>query len=101
MNPEDPLDQLLGTWRARAEAPPDFRQEIWRRIAIETPPSVGSKVAWWLLQPKQAFLMTAAVVTLTAAWGLTHPPGENVSPHDAYVMSISPFDPHNLHPKRP
>jgi len=75
--------------------------EIWRRIAVENPPSRASRVAWWLLQPKRAFLMAAAVVALAAAWGLTHPAGSDVSPHDAYVISVSPFAPHPVHSLQP
>ncbi|MGV3658600.1 MAG: hypothetical protein ACO1TE_00395 [Prosthecobacter sp.] len=101
MNTEDPLDRVLCTWHARADTPPDFREEIWRRIAVENPPSRASRVAWWVLQPKRAFLMAAAVVAVAAAWGLTHPAGSEVSPHDAYVISVSPFDPHTLQPLRP
>jgi predicted tellurium resistance membrane protein TerC len=39
-------------------------------------------------------IMVIAVV-VAVAWGLTHPP-EELNPHDAYVMSISPFDPNHL-----
>lgn len=92
MNVEDPLDHLLSMLGAPAEPPPDFRQEIWRRIALETPPSRASYAAWWLLQPRRAFLTAVAVTALAAAWGLTHPADDDLSPHDAYVVSISPFD---------
>lgn len=98
MNSEDPLDHLLAAWGPPAGPPPDFRQEIWRRIAMEAPPSRVSYLAWWLLQPKRAFLMAAAVMIVAAAWGLTHPAGHDLSPHDAYVVSVSPFDPHTLQP---
>lgn len=101
MNTEDPLDQLLCAWRAPETPPPDFREEIWRRIAVEGPPSRASRVAWWVLQPRRAIPLAAAAVILAAVWGLTHPPGPDVSPHDAYVISISPFDPHTLRAPQP
>lgn len=98
MNQEDSLEHLLSAWGPPVQAPPDFREEIWRRIAMEPPPSRTAYAAWWLLQPKRAFLAAAAVVALAAAWGLTHPAGYELSPHDAYVISVSPFDPHTLQP---
>lgn len=96
MNPQDPLDQLLSTWGRPAEPPPDFRQEIWRRIAAEPAPGRASYLAWWLLQPRHACLLAATVMALAAAWGLSHPPEHELSPHDAYVASINPF----AHPAR-
>lgn len=101
MNSRDPLDHLLDAWEAPGTTPPDFRQEIWRRIALESPPSRSSRVAWWLLQPKRALLAAAAAVALAVAWGLTHPAEPALSPHDAYVISVSPFDPHTLQTGKP
>ncbi|WP_395715752.1 hypothetical protein [Prosthecobacter sp.] len=92
----DPLDDLLSQWQVQVETPPDFRREVWRKVAAETrEPSWIERVAWWLLRPKREALILAAVIILAIAWGLTHPP-EEISPHDAYVMSISPFDPNHL-----
>ena len=81
--------------------PPDFREEVWRRIALENPPSRSSRVAWWLLQPKRATLAAAAAVVFALLWGLTHPAQPELSPHDAYVISVSPFKDRALHPWKP
>ena len=94
----DPLDDLLVFWHVPpAETPPDFRREVWRRISATAPePSWIEKFAWWLLRPKrEAFIIVGAVV-MAVVWGLTHPPEPDFTPHDAYVMSVSPFDPHHL-----
>jgi hypothetical protein len=92
----DPLDDLLAQWQVQSETPPDFRREVWRRIASETHASGWvERFAWWLLRPKREVVILSIAVALAVAWGLTHPP-EELNPHDAYVMSISPFDPNHL-----
>lgn len=103
MNTEepDPLDDLLASWQLQVESPPDFRREVWRRIAAETrEPGWIERAAFWLLRPKREALVVAAAVALAVAWGLTHP-AEELPPHDAYVMSISPFDPNHIAGIRP
>ena len=105
MKPDDPdpLDDLLAQWQApQAEMPPDFRREVWRRISANAPePGWIEKLAWWLLRPKREFLIVAAAVVLAVLWGLTHPPEPKFTPHDAYVMSVSPFDPRHLESRYP
>ena len=92
----DPLDDLLAQWQVQAETPPDFRREVWRRIASETrDPGWVERFAWWLLRPKREVGILAIAIAMAVVWGLTHPP-EELNPHDAYVMSISPFDPNHL-----
>ena len=46
----------------QAEAPPDFRREVWRRISATAPePGWIEKLAWWLLRPKrEAFIVAKA-----------------------------------------
>jgi len=93
----DPLDDLLMQWQARAETPPDFHREVWRRIASETrAPGWIERFAWWLLRPKREIVILSIAVLIAVTWGLTHPPDADLTPQDAYVMSISPFDPNHL-----
>ncbi|MFO1439574.1 MAG: hypothetical protein U1F81_14735 [Verrucomicrobiaceae bacterium] len=105
MKPDDPdpLDDLLAQWQvSQAEAPPDFRREVWRRISATAPePGWIEKLAWWLLRPKREAFIVAAAIVLAVVWGLTHPPEPEFTPHDAYVMSVSPFDPHHLDGRYP
>ncbi|MBL9129942.1 MAG: hypothetical protein JNG86_02010 [Verrucomicrobiaceae bacterium] len=99
MNPDapDPLDDLLDAWQVRVdETPPDFRREVWRRIAADAPEAGWvERFAWWLLRPRREAFIIAAAIALAVAWGLTHPPAPDFTPHDAYVMSVSPFDPNH------
>jgi hypothetical protein len=93
----DPLNDLLAQWQLAVEPPPDFRREVWRRIAAESrEPGWVERFAWWLLRPQREAVILAIVVAGAVAWGLSHPPSAEFSPHDAYVMSISPFDPSHL-----
>lgn len=100
MKPEDPdpLDGLLASWQMpQAKTPPDFRREVWRRVsATASEPGWIEKLAWWLLRPKREACIIAAAIMLAVLWGLTHPAEPEFTPHDAYVMSVSPFDPHHL-----
>lgn len=97
----DPLDDLLAQWQPQIIPPPGFQRELWRRIAAETPQAPWiERFAWWLLRPKQTIAVITASVAVAVVWGLTHPP-EPLNPHDAYVMSISPFDSNHLNLNRP
>jgi hypothetical protein len=105
MKPDDPdpLVDLLAQWQVpQAETPPDFRREVWRRIsADESEPGWLEQLAWWLLRPKREALIVASAVLVAVLWGLTHPPQSELTPHDAYVLSVSPFDPHHLNGRYP
>ncbi|MCF7790137.1 MAG: hypothetical protein K9N47_28725 [Prosthecobacter sp.] len=91
-NNPDHLDDLLAEWQPQVETPPDFRREVWRRIAVESiNPGLIERFSWWLMQPKREIAIMTAAVVLAVVWGVTHPP-EATSPHDAYLTSISPFD---------
>ena len=48
-----------------------------------------------------AALVVAAVVIVAVVWGVTHPPAARLTPHEAYVQSISPFDPHHSGTRQP
>lgn len=97
----DPLDDLLAEWQPRVGTPPDFRREVWRRISVEiSSQGWAERLAAWLLRPKREAVVFAAAVTLAVVWGITHPT-EPLDPHDAYVMSISPFDLDHLRSARP
>lgn len=92
----DLLDDLLAEWQPQVETPPDFRREVWRRIAAETiNPGLIERFSWWLLQPKREIVVMTAAVFLAVVWGITHPP-QALNPHDAYLTSISPFDSNHL-----
>jgi hypothetical protein len=92
-----PLNDLLAQWQMEVEPPTDFRREVWRRIAAEPcEPGRVERFAWLLLRPRCQAVILAIVVAVAVAWGLSHPPSAEFSPHDAYVMSISPFDPRHL-----
>jgi hypothetical protein len=99
MNPDDSdsLDKLLKQWVVNNHVDSDFRREVWQRIATDSRQSPWmERLAWWLLRPKREAFVLASVVAAAVLWGLTHPPQSEMSPHDAYVMSVSPFDPHHI-----
>jgi hypothetical protein len=92
----DPLDDLLAQWRVQTEVPPDFRREVWRRIASDAPAaSWVEHFAYWLLRPRREVAILLIAIGIAVAWGLTHPPATDLTPRDAYVLSISPFDPNH------
>ena len=99
MNTDDPLDQLLSEWQVRAEVPPEFRREVWKAISSTcNEPTWVEKLSWWLLQPRRKILALAVAVIGGVILDFALPNSDELSPHDAYVMSISPFDPN--HPNR-
>ena len=103
-NAPDPLDELLlSSWEVTAEAPRHFRREVWQRVSTTEAEEPGwlARLAWWLLRPTREALVVAAVVILAVVWGVTHPPAARLTPHDAYVQSISPFDPHHSGTRQP
>ncbi len=69
--------------------------------AAATEPGWVEKLAWWLLRPKRELLVLATTIALAILWGITHPPQPELTPHDAYVMSVSPFDPHHTNGRYP
>ena len=99
MKTDDPLDQLLSEWRVRADVPPEFRREVWQTISSRcAEPTWIEKLSWWLLQPNRKIFALAVAVMGGVILDFSLPARDELSPHDAYVMSISPFDPH--HPNR-
>jgi len=94
---DEKIDALLAEWREPVDTPLDFRREVWRRVELSGPCRHGilERLAWWLLRPRRELALLALVVLFALIWGLTHPPQPELSPHDAYLMSISPFDPHH------
>lgn len=90
--PDDPLDALLAQWQVRNEAPPSFQREVWAKIAAhEAEPSWQERLCALLLRPSSWLTASVAAIAIGAgiAWFETLP--LQVSPHDAYVQSISPF----------
>ena len=51
--------------------------------------------AYWLLRPRREVAILLIAIGIAVAWGLTHPPATDLTPRDAYVLSISPFDPNH------
>ncbi len=97
----DPLDSLLAQWQTQVESPPDSRKEVWRRIAVENcEPGWMERLASRILRPKYEAFAFAAAILSAFAWGMAHPP-EPLNPRDAYVLSISPFDPSHWEGGRP
>jgi di/tricarboxylate transporter len=94
---DEKIDALLAEWQESIEAPQDFRREVWRRVELSGPCRHGilERLAWWLLRPMREVVLLALVVLVALIWGLTHPPEPEYSAHDAYLLSISPFDPHH------
>ncbi|MDX2227460.1 MAG: hypothetical protein SFY92_10280 [Verrucomicrobiae bacterium] len=41
MNPPDPLDSLLKNWSVEPEIPSRFQADVWNRISVEAPESLG------------------------------------------------------------
>lgn len=88
----DPLDELLSQWRLPDVPAPAFQREVWLRIAANEPgPDLVEKFFGFLFRPRGWAMAGALAVVLGAgaAWLETRPSG--LSPHDAYVRSISPF----------
>lgn len=88
----DPLDELLLEWRVRGEAPASQQREVWARIAAGE-----AEPGWWeaflllLLRPRCLALTAAAAVAVGVISALLDLRAPELSPHDAYVQSISPF----------
>ena len=91
------IDALLAEWQESIEVPQDFKREVWRRVELSGPCHHGllERLAWWLLRPMRELALLVLVMLVATIWGLTHPPQAEHSPHDAYLLSISPFDPHH------
>jgi len=97
---DEEIDQLLAEWQESVETKSSFQREVWRRVELAGPckHSLLERMAWWLLRPMREAVVLAVVVLLALVWAFTHPPLPDHSPHDAYLISISPFDPHHFEP---
>jgi hypothetical protein len=94
---DEKLDALLAAWQEPVEVSRDFQREVWRRVELRGPCPHGflERLAWWLLRPFREVVLLALVVLIALIWGRTHPPAPLLSPPEAYLISISPFDPHH------
>ena len=94
---DEQIDQLLKEWTGDTELPADFQREVWSRVEKSElgHHAILEKVAWWLLRPMREMALLAVVLLFAVIWGVTHPPKLDYTAHDAYLMSISPFDPHH------
>lgn len=88
----DPLDSLLQEWQVRGESPASQQREVWARIAAgEADPSWWETFLMFLLRPRSLVLTAAAAVAVGIISALLELRAPELSPHDAYVQSISPF----------
>lgn len=95
--PNDPLDTLLAEWQVHRETPTSFQREVWARIAAnEAEPTWKERWSALLLKPSSWFAAAAVAILIggSLAWFETRP--LQLSPHDAYVRSISPFASHHF-----
>jgi hypothetical protein len=87
------LSALLRESRPRAELPPAFQNNVWRRIEKGEQPSVSilERLAQWLVTPRLAMAAAAVVILLAAGAGALH--GMHAGEHEArdrYVASVDP-----------
>jgi hypothetical protein len=94
---DEQIDHLLIEWSGETEVSADFQREVWKRVEKSelSHHAILEKVAWWLLRPVREAALLALVLLFAVIWGITHPPKPDYSAHDAYLLSISPFDPHH------
>lgn len=91
-DPDESLDLLLSEWRVRGDVPASLQREVWASVAAG-----AADPGWWdslllaLLRPRVLSLAAAAAVAVGVGWALLEPPPPPLSPHDAYVQSVSPF----------
>lgn len=91
-DPDESLNQLLSEWQVRGDAPASLQREVWASVAAS-----AAEPAWWealllyLLRPKSLAVTAAAAIALGVGSALLELRPPQLSPHDAYVQSISPF----------
>jgi hypothetical protein len=89
---DEPLDELLASWRVRGEAPAGFQREVWNRISAgEADPAWWERLSAVLLRPFALGCAAAAAVATGALVAVVETLPSSQSPHDAYVQSVSPF----------
>jgi hypothetical protein len=95
---DESIDRFLAEWQQSVETPVEFQREVWRRVELTGPHrhTLFERIAWWLLRPMREVVVLALVILMALIWAFTHPPLPDHSPHDAYLISISPFDPHHF-----
>jgi hypothetical protein len=86
------LDELLGQWQVRRQAPEGFRRGVWARIEQDRQPRRGwERCASFLLRPPVFAAVSAVAVATGGVVAWLREEGRQISPHDAYVQSVSPF----------
>ena len=88
------IDALLIEWQESIEMPQSFSRDVWRRVELSGPCQHGlfERLAWWLLRPARELAFLFLVVLAALIWGLSQPPHSQSSSHEAYLVSISPFN---------
>ena len=97
--PDDPLDDLMTSWKVPAAVPERFAASVHTRIARAALPSPWEKFATLLFRPLPLSAATAAAL---AAGILAALPSRSLAeiqndPGADYLRSISPFASTSLH----
>ncbi len=100
--PDDPLDDLMASWKVPAAVPERFAAGVHARIARAALPSPWEKFATLLFRPLPLSAATAAAL---AAGILAALPSRSLAdtqsdPGSDYLRSISPFASTSLHGDR-
>src|SRR5690348_16188159 len=87
------LSGLLKTARPIGEVTPGFQNRVWQRIEKldQRPESLLERLAGWLLTPRIAVSVLAAVTLLAATFGAVHGANAGITQaRDRYIASVDP-----------
>lgn len=95
---QDPLRTLLHEWEVKPAVDPDFRTEVWRRIAERKRRlsfRLWSRTEAVIIQPPWAAAVVAFTIIVGAAtgnaWREHRARGERDTGFAAYVMAVDPI----------
>lgn len=90
MKTNDPLDDLLQTWKPTSHVPAEFRERVWHRIASGAGDADGA-----FLRPARARIAAiAAAAVVVASFGLgflSGNPSDASEARQAYFVRIDPL----------
>ena len=102
MDPDEDLRAQLRLWRVKADVPPSFQTDVWRRIAArqaatEKPPSAAGWIGWLIGQfgqPRYAVPLGLATLAVSLALARVQADAANGRTwrtlETRYVVSIDP-----------